>query len=229
MLDLKGRFNINFIYLQSNNIDVLKANYKEEVYVLTWICKKFPSELVRMDNISQRVFPVYESAQATIEPLEDHQVTIEPLGDHQVTVEPLGDHQVTVESLEDHEIMMPKEEIQQSQSAKDYFIMHRRFAHMGRSIITKLHKDITHQHIFGPKHKDSYATCVTRKIKKKITRVVTPRKNRILDLISINACGPLPKSLINNITFLEIVDNHSRKHWRIYTKNRKSIPAELDT
>lgn len=43
MLGLKGRFDIDFIYLQSNNIDVLKADHKEEVYVYTWISKKFPS------------------------------------------------------------------------------------------------------------------------------------------------------------------------------------------
>ena len=42
MLDLKERFNINFIYLQLNNIDVLKANYKKEVYILVSILKKFP-------------------------------------------------------------------------------------------------------------------------------------------------------------------------------------------
>ena len=34
MLDLKERFNINFIYLQLNNIDIFKANYKKEVYIL---------------------------------------------------------------------------------------------------------------------------------------------------------------------------------------------------
>ena len=33
ILDLKERFDINFIYFQLNNIDVLKANYKKEVYV----------------------------------------------------------------------------------------------------------------------------------------------------------------------------------------------------
>lgn len=68
MLGLKGNFDIDSTYLQLNGIDVLKADHKEGVYELTWISKNFPSGFVRMDNISKRVIPVYESAQATVEP-----------------------------------------------------------------------------------------------------------------------------------------------------------------
>ena len=35
MLELKGRFDINFIYLHVNEKNMLKANHKEKVYVLT--------------------------------------------------------------------------------------------------------------------------------------------------------------------------------------------------
>ena len=127
-----------------------------------------------------------------------------------------------------HEIITPEEEIQQSQSAKDYFLMHRRFTYLGRSIIIKLHEVTTYRPIHRLKYKGPYTTCVIEKMKKKITRIVTSRKDEILDLIFINACGPLSKSLINNIIFLEIVNNYSRMHWRIYTKNKKLISMKLD-
>ena len=66
-------------------------------------------------------------------------------------------------------------------------------------------------------------------MKKKINRVITSKKNKILNLIFINTYKPLSKSFIENITFLKIIDNRSRKIWTIYIKNKKSISAKLDT
>ena len=99
----------------------------------------------------------------------------------------------------------------QAQIAKDYFLMHRRFAYLNSNIIVKLHEVITYSPIRRPKHRTSCSTCAIEKMKKKINRVVTSRKKNILNLVSIDACGPLSKSLVENTTFLEIVDNHSRK------------------
>ena len=48
-------------------------------------------------------------------------------------------------------------------------------------------------------------------MKKKINRVITSKKNKILNLVFINAYELLSKSLIKNITFLKIIDNRSRK------------------
>ena len=41
MLELNRRFDINSIILYMNDKDILKANYKEGVYVLIWILSKF--------------------------------------------------------------------------------------------------------------------------------------------------------------------------------------------
>ena len=107
--------------------------------------------------------------------------------------------------------------------------MHRRFAHLNSNIIIKLYEVITYSLIRRSKHKISCSTCAVEKMKKKINRVVTLRKKNILNLISIDACESLSKSLVKNIIFLEIVDNYSRKIWTICTKDRKSISVELDT
>ena len=45
MLELNERFDTNFIILYINNKNILKADYKEGVYVLTWILSKFPITL----------------------------------------------------------------------------------------------------------------------------------------------------------------------------------------
>ena len=117
------------------------------------------------------------------------------------------------------------EEYQQPQSTQECFLMHRRFAHFKSNIIAKLHEVTTHQPVHRLKHKIPCPTYAIGKMKKRINRVVTPRKDELLDLISIDVYGPLPKSLVGNIAFLD----HSRNVWTICTKDRKSLPAELDT
>lgn len=208
MLGLKGRFDTNAIFLQKRHQDMLRADHREGVYVLTWISSKFPTGTTLKGPVQQQVFPAME---------------------HPITVE--VEEQPTNEKKADDDVIMTETEgeSQPSQSAKDYFLMHRRFAHFGSKILTKLHEVTTHSPpIRLPKHRKPCPTCAIGKMKKRINRIVTPRKDGVLDLVSIDACGPLPKSLVGNTTFLEIVDNHSRKVWTICTKDRKSIPAELD-
>ena len=48
-------------------------------------------------------------------------------------------------------------------------------------------------------------------MKKKINRVIILRKNEILNLVFIDIYNSFSKSLIENITFLKIIDNRSRK------------------
>ena len=65
-------------------------------------------------------------------------------------------------------------------------------------------------------------------MKKKINRVITLRKNKILNLVFIDTCESLSKSLIENITFLKIIDNRLYKIWIIYIKNKKFILIKLN-
>ena len=41
MLKLKDRFDTNVIYFHKNHKNILKINYHENIYVLTWIFNKF--------------------------------------------------------------------------------------------------------------------------------------------------------------------------------------------
>ena len=90
--------------------------------------------------------------------------------------------------------------------------MHKRFTYLKKNIIIKLYKVTTYRPIYRSKYKDLYTIYIIKKIKKKITRIVISRKNKILNLIFINAYNSLLKSLINNIIFLEIVNNYSRMY-----------------
>ena len=59
ILKLKDRFDINFIYLHVNEKNMLKANHKERVYVLTWISSKF---LIKssLSSLRHQVFSTIE-------------------------------------------------------------------------------------------------------------------------------------------------------------------------
>ena len=103
------------------------------------------------------------------------------------------------------------EESHRSQSTKNYYFMYRRFVHFGSKILIKLHEVIIHSPVLRLKHKKAYFIYLIKKMKKKINRIITSRKNEILNLIFINAYKSLSKSLIKNITFLKIIDNRSRK------------------
>ena len=103
------------------------------------------------------------------------------------------------------------EKSHRSQSIKDYYLIYRRFAYFESKILIKLHEIIIHSSVLRLKHKKKCFICLIKKIKKKINRVITLRKDEILDLVSIDTYKSLPKNLVENITFLKIIDNRSRK------------------
>ena len=121
------------------------------------------------------------------------------------------------------------EKFYRSQSIKDYYLIYRRFVYFESKILIKLHEVIIYSPVLRFKHKKTCFICLIKKMKKKINRVITSKKNKILNLVFIDAYESLPKSLIENITFLKIVDNRLRKIWIIYIKNKKFISAKLDT
>ena len=88
--------------------------------------------------------------------------------------------------------------------------MHRRFAYFESKIFIKFHEVIIYSFILRFKYKKTCFICFIEKIKK-INRVITLRKNEILNLVFINAYILFSKSFIENITFLKIIDNRSRK------------------
>ena len=103
------------------------------------------------------------------------------------------------------------EEFHRSQLVKNYYLIYRRFAHFESKIFIKFHEVIIYSLVLRLKHKKAYFIYFIKKIKKKINRVIILKKNKILNLVFINAYKLLSKSLFENITFLKIIDNRSRK------------------
>ena len=103
------------------------------------------------------------------------------------------------------------EEFYRSQSVKNYYLIYRRFVHFESKILIKFHEVIIYFFVLRFKHKKTCFIYLIKKMKKKINRVITSKKNEILNFVFINAYELLSKSLIENIKFLKIIDNRLRK------------------
>ena len=112
---------------------------------------------------------------------------------------------------------------------KMYKLWHWCFAHLGSVKLCNLHKIMTlSKSIFIVKKKDHICeVCALTKFRNKREHQVSERKTAILNLISIDICGPLPLSYTDYSYFLKIVDNHLWRTWIIPLKCWSDAPQTL--
>ena len=114
--------------------------------------------------------------------------------------------------------------------AKEKFkLWHQRFAHLGAAKLQDLHKVTTLKKSI-PTTTDPGSVCevcALTKMTNKRGHYISPQKSNILDLVSIDICGPLPTSWAGYRYFLEIIDNHSRRTWLSFLKDRSGAIPEL--
>ena len=70
--------------------------------------------------------------------------------------------------------------------------------------------------------------CALTKIRK-MRGKGTERKKSVLELVSIDVCGPFERSRNGERYFLHIVDNYSRKCWTHPIQTRDQAPGHLET
>jgi hypothetical protein len=108
-----------------------------------------------------------------------------------------------------------------------YELWHRRFAHLGPDKIRSLHRVTTlAEAVKVPSLRDVCEVCALTKLRNKTSKVLAKRKEGILEMVSVDICGQLPKTIRGNEYFLEIIDSYSRKTWTIPLKKKDdAIPA----
>ena len=113
---------------------------------------------------------------------------------------------------------------------KMYELWHRRFAHLGSAKLRDLHKVTTLSKPIPIVKEEGHVceVCALTKFRNKRGHQVSERKVAILNLVSIDICGPLPLSYAGYSYLLEIVDNHLRKIWTIPLKRRSDAPQALE-
>lgn len=111
---------------------------------------------------------------------------------------------------------------------KIYKLWHRRFAHLDSTKLRNLHKITTlKKSIFIIEDHDSCKVCALIKLCNKRNHTVVERKLIILTLIFMNICESLSVSRLKYEYFLEIVNNHSRRIWILFLRQRSDAVEAL--
>ena len=108
-----------------------------------------------------------------------------------------------------------------------YKLWHQRCVHAGPEVIRNLHKRTTLDKVKVPTDKETCITCKLAKMRKKISKELSPWKETILALIYADIAGPFYTSLQGNQYMAKLVDSASRLVWIILGKDRKDIVRKL--
>lgn len=124
---------------------------------------------------------------------------------------------------------LERDAIKLKEDQEVYNLWHRRMCHIGPGKLRNLH-EITDLRKAIPCHAkpEHCEVCDVTKMRKNSSKHLSTRKDGILDLVSIDICGPFPASVNGNRYFIECRDNRSRKGWVIPIKERTDAPSALD-
>lgn len=129
-------------------------------------------------------------------------------------------------NIEDHPVSAPNERSlrKQAKEVLRYTKWHRRFSHLGPAKIGRLHIVTTlARPIRIPNDPEICEVCKLTKMRNSTRRELSEWKKGVLDLISLDVCGPFPTSLQGNRYFAQLKDNRSRKEWTLLLKAKSDI------
>ena len=106
---------------------------------------------------------------------------------------------------------------------KEYDLTHRRFGHMDKHTIRKLHTVTDHKQVHILSDLCLCTICQVGKMREHINHVVAPRRDEPLNSVSLDIAGPEVISVNGNRCFAILVDNATRMKWVIPLGDRKSI------
>ncbi|POS82165.1 hypothetical protein EPUL_006064 [Erysiphe pulchra] len=116
--------------------------------------------------------------------------------------------------------------ISQREKNDYYNLMHRRFSHMGFEKLRNLHK-ITNlkRPIVIPVDEEICRVC---KLRNRTNKVCSPWKQSMLALVSIDVAGPFLPSLRGNTWFCEVVDNSTRRAWKLLEESKSDLMNKIE-
>ena len=215
---LIGGFNDDSLFMRTKQgIEVLRASAQGGVYIV--------------DKVTSELKEYALLATTTIEPLKALSV---PFAMPAIvnSNETLPDADTDSRSETDSQQSESEASVSQpSKKKRDlYQLWHRRSGHMGSAKLRGLHKVTTLRKPIPivEKRSEPCEVCAVTKMTNAHSRRLAERKTNILELVSIDICGPLPASRLGYEYFLEIVDNHSRRTWVIPLRKRADAPEALN-
>ena len=102
--------------------------------------------------------------------------------------------------------------------------MHRRFAHLGPEKLRSLHKVTTLKRpVLFPVEREMCRVCKLTKLRNKTSKVLSPWKESILALVSVDVAGPFLSTVRGNRFFAQVIDNATRKTWSFVDKTKSGL------
>jgi hypothetical protein len=214
-----GVFNSDSMWFISENKQViLQANVKEGLYIVS---KIIPGKLgleaamvSMLEDLGQN-----ESPQYLEEPVRDE--TPREACCHRALAADEEDH-----IHDDGEHGLRK--LSRTENLARYRLMHRRFAHLGPEKLRNLHKVTTLKRpVLVPVDREMCRVCKLTKLRNRTNKALSPWKEAILALVSVDIAGPFLPTIRGNKYFAQIVDNATRKTWSLVDKTKSGLMLQL--
>ena len=182
---------------------ILEASVTGGVYTLTWI----------RPNLDDNAFYTNQSDDQYTQPVPDDQYTQPSL--------------LECQHIDPEIAYYEKESELKAKDLEQYRLWHERCGHAGPEVIRKLHKRTNIEKVKVPSDREVCITCRLAKMRKKMSKELSPWKETILALVYADIAGPFHTSLRGHQYMAKLVDSASRCTWVVLGKDRKDIVRNL--
>jgi Reverse transcriptase (RNA-dependent DNA polymerase) len=204
-----------------NRTKILEASVKGGVYIISWVK---PDLINAAFNAVERT----KYIQTIVDSTDTTEVELASYGgqnDQNVQFEEECSH------LDfDHAFLGDANYLDTDETAKtskkdldQYRLWHERCVHAGPEVIRNLHLRTTLSKVKVPNEREACITCKLAKLRKKMSKELSPWKETVLALVYADIAGPFHTSLQGNRYMAKLVDSASRYTWVITGKDRKDI------
>ena len=237
---VKGSFDSQRMYFTRGNEKIMRADIQGGIYIVSWLAKGLEETAFYVTapiETNQRFLRTVVKESSLLRPLQEaRKAKLEtsnaiPAKSNNDVVNPSSikhcNHQAYVGDSQSENLSSTDEKRESPETVRKRFeLWHRRFAHCDPEKLRYLHKvtDLKQKiQIPSNANRKPCEVCKLSKLRNRIRKELSPWKDSILELISIDACGPLPRTLKGNEYFGQIVDNATRKAWVIPAKSRSDL------
>jgi Reverse transcriptase (RNA-dependent DNA polymerase)/gag-polypeptide of LTR copia-type len=232
---VKGSFDLQSMWFHYGEELILKATVQGGVYLISWI-KPGSSEVAYVANQPPKTVPLWTA----VDKLYESKITTPSLpkpglrriynyGLHNASEsEDVASETESEASDQGQTDEKSTQKPSPAQVLKRYQKYHRRFGHIGAEKLRHLHK-VTKlkEKILIPSEIPPCEVCRIAKMRNRVTKTLSPWKADKLAMASVDACGPLPKSLRGNRYFGQIVDSATRRVWSLCARTRDDLVVKL--
>jgi hypothetical protein len=215
-----GVFNDQSMWFVSDNKQVvLQANVKDGLYIVSKIIpggKGIKLAMISMLEGINNIEPDFLGQTQEIEPNHQDECCHQALAaeDMELHTHDNGEHGMN--------------RMTQKENLARYRLMHRRFVHLGPEKLRNLHKVTTMKRpVLVPTDREMCRVCKLTKLRNRTNKALSPWKESVLALVSIDVAGPFLPSVRGNRLFAQVVDNATRKTWSFVDKTKSGLMTQI--